>query len=52
MTFDEHLFFSQDDLDKVRVPTQGAMGSLRGAAENAGASRDAGEKETDPSSSA
>ena len=52
VTFDEHLFFSQDDLDKVRVPTQGAMGSLRGAAENAGASRDAGEKETDPSSSA
>ena len=53
VTFDEHLFFSQDELDKVRVPTNGAMDSLKEAAENVGTRRKAGEKkETDPSSSA
>jgi hypothetical protein len=35
VTFDEHLFFSQDELDKVRVPTKGAFDSLKDLAENA-----------------
>ena len=35
VTLDEHLFFSQDELDKVRVPTKGAFDSLKDLAENA-----------------
>ena len=53
VTFDEHLFFSQDELDKVRVPTEKSMDSLKEAAESAAArqKKTAGGKETDPSSS-
>ena len=55
VTFDEHLFFSQDELDKVRVPTEKSMDSLKEAAESAAArlkkTSSAGGKETDPSSS-
>ena len=50
VTFDEHLFFSQDELDKVRVPTEKSFfekNSLKEAAESAGARRG----KTDPSSS-
>ena len=49
VTFDEHLFFSQDELDKVRVPTEKSFfsDSLKEAAESAGARRE----KTDPSSS-
>ena len=47
VTFDEHLFFSQDELDKVRVPTEKSMDSLKEAAESAAARQ----KKTDPSSS-
>ena len=35
VTFDEHLFFSQDELDKVRAPTKGAFDALKDLAENA-----------------